>query len=435
MSARKVTMLINFKLAFDNDKNIFLTEIAEKVSQSIVCEFGEGKSFSSLYLSGSLSRGEGSVIKINGRFLMLSDFDFLLVADSLQSARNIYKRIPHFLKELNAQYRHYGLLSAIDCGVATRDSLFSLEPTLLWYEFINSGKCVAGQDESLADCFTWDVKQISKLEALILIQNRVLEQLIYLPRNFKDEGLDEDRFLKVLYLCARSFCDIAKSYLLHRGVYDDSAQGRLQQLKSLSDPALPPELIEHIEFWTGFKINPRIEAVLNRFGRARDNEAQVLQGIAKQLYSALTAFWKIEAEELFKMSFTTLGKELWAIKTAGSCICTKEWLRYGKRELHNKRILPLHKMPYYILRGQTPLWVSHLSGMILYDAFFKFRNNGGKKSPEVSDQMLSVARHLPYAFLKVSAKNGFLNDWNNLRIKTLTIWNIIALGGRQEIPF
>jgi hypothetical protein len=228
---------------------------------------------------------------------------------------------------------------------------------------------------------------------------------------------------------------MAKSYLLFKGIYSDKSLERLEMVKKMGREVLDPELIENISFWTSFKMDPCVEMVFDRFGGDWSNRNEILQKIVKSLHRGLIMLWKIEAGGIFNSPFSHIGEDIWTIKTADIRLRARAWLSYGKNELLRKRPFPLHKTPYYIMFNHTPLWVSHLAGMILYDSFFEFKKDKGRTARELSDLLFFVSQRLPNASKKDFDQSSFFNTWKHLRKKNLAIWSTVALGERKDLGF
>jgi hypothetical protein len=209
-----------------------------------------------LVLTGSFSRGEGTVLGVDRRLRVLGDVEFLVVVPGAGDYRATRRRAPAWARE--ASERLGGGEVAVDIEFGPVETAYfrrRARPSIFVYDLATHGKVVWGSDV-LRELPRFGPERIPREDAIHLVFNRTIEQLEAYERL---EGLAGEALLDVAYQRIKLVLDLAGSALAFAGVHATSYAGRPAAFEELL--ARTPELAARLP--AGF------EAELFRAARAK----------------------------------------------------------------------------------------------------------------------------------------------------------------------
>ena len=164
--------------------NKYAEEVADKLKSNL----------EALILVGSFARGEEITYQNNGKQELVSDIEFWAVVKNLETA-----------KKLNFD-------SNISLGFTTRDHLRKLKPYIYTVEVKKFGKVLYGDRDILSFIPGYSYDSIEPVDGFILLNNRIVEQLILLNRVEAGELTNQYEFDKGYIQLVNSLLAINKKY-------------------------------------------------------------------------------------------------------------------------------------------------------------------------------------------------------------------------------
>ncbi len=240
------------------------------VTRQIVDRFG--KELLALFLTGSLARGEGSLIHRENGWQVLGDAEFLaifgdgakLISD--QEFDRIGQQIARDLKGL-------GITCRLDLSAAHLDYLQKMRPHIFAYELRSSGKTLWGDPELIEAIPSFSATQIPREDAWRMFCNRIIEQLRTLAVVHAGSPVDiED----AIYSCNKFFLDLATSLLIFLNEYEPTYQLRAEKISRLAQvrggkgaPFPLAKFARRVTELTAIKLRPELDPVMNRNAASR----------------------------------------------------------------------------------------------------------------------------------------------------------------------
>lgn len=314
----------------------------------------------SIVLTGSLSRGEGSLIEQGDILSVLSDMEFFIVIDDRTDSSAALKTS----REAESSARKELLGLGVDCKVefvpAFKRYFSNVKPSIFAYELRQHGKVLWGQD-ILGDIPLFSVCDMPRLDAFYLLCNRIVEQLD------AHVGLDAGRITieQFIYAITKFYLDLATSILTFEGKYVSTYANRATALRFLDLPRRLgcrslAGLVDKVDFWTRFKLRPSKD-VLRGIDRAAALKAwQELAG-----YAARVWLWELkellgtEEEDILKLG-ERFVKEL---GPKGRKAKGLQWLKFGYRALRGNRLRDLVSARYM---AGDPRHMLYMEAALLY---------------------------------------------------------------------
>ncbi|MBI4652446.1 nucleotidyltransferase domain-containing protein [Candidatus Desantisbacteria bacterium] len=208
----------------------------------------------SIILTGSFARGEEVVICFKDNLKFFSDIEFLIIIkDSLdfKYAKNKFKELAKDFTEKSAESG-----SGIDVtfGVSTIEVLKKMKPRIFTYELKNFGKVLWG-NKTILDCIPLNNnRDIPVEDAMRLLFNRMIEQLINYQNIIKTESFDTE---SALYQIGKGYLDIAKSFMVFRSMYEKNYLKMSEIINGLTVNNLDTKgLSAQVKYWAIFKTSP-----------------------------------------------------------------------------------------------------------------------------------------------------------------------------------
>ena len=212
-------------------------------------------------LLGSFATSEGAVAILDGRPVILSDIDLLLVVRSRETHAKIYPRRALIALECERLLPDAVFSGRVDLGVITQEELSSMPRSPGVFDMRESGVFLSGGELLREMMPRFSPGDIGPAEALRLLENRAASFLGCRPGT---GGGGDTRRLERLYGMSRVYTDILTASLCVRGLYASGYDARKDILLRLEEGAalregLGDSLIEDIVRWTLFKIDPTEE--------------------------------------------------------------------------------------------------------------------------------------------------------------------------------
>jgi len=172
-----------------------------------------------LVLTGSFSRGEGTVLPLDGRLRVLGDIEFLVVVPGAGDYRAMRRRAGTWAREASERLGGGDVAVDIEFGpVEIGYFRRKARPSIFVYDLATHGKVVWGSNV-LQSIPRFGPDRIPREDALHLVFNRTIEQLDAYDRL---EGLAGEALFEVAYQRVKLVLDLAGSALAFAGVHATS---------------------------------------------------------------------------------------------------------------------------------------------------------------------------------------------------------------------
>jgi hypothetical protein len=183
-----------------------------------------GDRLRALVLTGSFSRGEGSVLAVDGRLRVLGDIEFFVVVPHQTDYRAVRREMQLWGKEAAEVLGGDEIAVDIEFGPVEMEYLRKRAlPSIFVYDLITHGKVVWGPQDVLKEVPAFGPERIPREDAVHLIFNRTIEQLDAYDRIATLEG---DALLDVAYQRLKLVLDLAGSALAFEGTHTSSYEAR-----------------------------------------------------------------------------------------------------------------------------------------------------------------------------------------------------------------
>lgn len=213
-----------------------------------VCREAFGRDLRAVVLTGSLARGEGSLVRREGAWHLRSDAEFIiLLRDTAPLTADAGALGQQARSRLAAQDIH----CAISASLAHADYFTSLYPHIFAYELRTCGQVVWGESDALLLIPAFDVSDLPREDAWQMLNNRTIEFL---------EARAGNDAAELSYRTIKLNLDMATSLLVFLGAYRPGYAARATRLHEIANekPALGPidlkELSDRVDVCTGWKL-------------------------------------------------------------------------------------------------------------------------------------------------------------------------------------
>jgi hypothetical protein len=319
-----------------------------------------------LVLTGSFSRGEGTVLPLGGHLRVLGDIEFLVVVPGAGDYRAMRRHAAAWGREASERLGGGNVAVDIEFGPVEID-YFSRKarPSIFVYDLATHGKVVWGSDV-LRAIPRFGPDRIPREDAVHLVFNRTIEQLDAYDRL---EGLAGEALLDVAYQRVKLVLDLAGSALAFAGIHAtayaerpaafERLLGRTPQLAA----RLPAGFENELARAARAKLSPDQEPLLPE-GRAEMQRAWLRARIADGA-PTLAAFLTWELEEMLGVR-APLPDLL--TRWAGSQPARRRLREWAKLALHpNPAPLTLSaRRAFALARHSTPRALIYAAGMLAY---------------------------------------------------------------------
>ncbi len=203
-----------------------------------------------IYLTGGYSRGEGTVISKDGKIEFLSDYDVLVETRCLK-LWNYYR----CLKSMRI------LEDQLQLPVELSVRLVSIPRRIFYYEMIEEGLCIYGED-SLSK-YRFSPIEIDKDDGVRLLFNRMQGLVVAINGDFPN-CITEEAEIKIVKESSKAFLATAEALLLLANEYVPTYRGRNAIFEEILRQHYPtinkqlPDLVKYVDCATRWKLDPRI---------------------------------------------------------------------------------------------------------------------------------------------------------------------------------
>lgn len=268
-----------------------------------IADFADrGKDIVALILTGSFSRGEGSILTDSqGLRKVLGDIEFFILTDTGTDLDVVGKDLAELESQVEDRLRRKNMVCDVDFSPIGRHYLKRMKPTIFNYELKTHGKVVYGEPDVMKETVSFHAPDIPLFDAFYLLCNRIVEQLIFYRSDpCSRKGALVERF----YPLIKMNMDMAGSFLIMKGKYKPDYATRCREFAGFETNGFLSKdkmqaFNDQLLFFTELKLQP---------GHARLPKEQD----AKDPYEIMRLFrdtclyadrlWKWEVKQLQKRS-------------------------------------------------------------------------------------------------------------------------------------
>ena len=219
-----------------------------------------------LVLTGSFSRGEGTVLPVNGHCRVLGDVEFLVVLPRARDYRALRPALATWSREAGAALGAPELTVDVEFGPVEEAYLRrKARPSIFVHDLRTHGQVVWGPRDLLERIPPFPAAAIPREDALHLLFNRTIEQLEAWDRV---ERLEGEALLDAAYQRLKLRLDLAGSALAFAGCHVTAYTERPRAFEALlaREPALaallPPGFTEDLARAAAVKVSPALGDIL-----------------------------------------------------------------------------------------------------------------------------------------------------------------------------
>ena len=236
------------------DRHGYPPEVREQLSRIVdALALAPGES---LILLGSTPRGEFSYLRRDGRFVPLSDYEFLLVTPGAPDPSRELERSAG-LAALEEEFAVGSPLFHVDCAPIAASRLGRLPRIVRHFETKARGVTLAGPDR-LADLPDITLANLDYRDVNEIILWRLWSLLLHLPAD-PSAGDDEPRAAVLNYLACRNGLDLATWLLPWEGVLLPSFRERLAHVEERAPSKLGDGLVPFLRRCAAGKFDLRFD--------------------------------------------------------------------------------------------------------------------------------------------------------------------------------
>lgn len=229
-------------------------------SEYLVEQIGE-RDVRAIILSGSFALNEGSVLFRESGPLFLSDIDLVVVLDSRRAHARTYARRHELGEACEALFPEATFSGHFGIGMFLPGEMRFLPPRPGVYDLKEHGVVLWGDGEVLSLIPAYRASQIGGIEALVLLENRMLALLGVYPGT---GDAARDVSITFPYEIGRVYTDIATATLCVACTYRPSYDVRVRMMEEGADTGpinrlVSRSLVPLVAQWTRFKLDPGTE--------------------------------------------------------------------------------------------------------------------------------------------------------------------------------
>ena len=320
-----------------------------------------------LVLTGSFSRGEGTVLPLNDHLRVLGDIEFLVVVPRMTDYRALRPRVGDWGREASTRLGAPGVSVDIEFGPAEIGYLrHRARPSIFVYDLATHGKVVWGPADLLRAIPAFGPDAIPREDALHLVFNRMIEQLDAYDRLGDLAG---EALLDIAYQRVKLVLDLAGSALAFAGMHATSyaerpaAFARLLALTPQLAARLPADFDAELERAARAKLDPSAEPLLP------DGDAATQRAwLRRRIVDGVPAVSVFLAWELEQLTGGRAPVDVLLTRWAGATSAARRLREWVKLALHPNRA-PLTVSPLRALalaRRSTPRALLYTAGALAY---------------------------------------------------------------------
>lgn len=377
----------------------------------------EALSPDAIVLTGSLSRGEGSVVCNNGALHLNSDIEAFFVHQSLWSQDKI-SVIKDLSEEINNHLKGQNVFCKVEFAPILWGSFLRFKPTIFAFELKTMGKVLWGDGSALSLIKPFPSSDIPKWDAFDLVNNRIIEHLTAFQDILYGQSTDIQQQEQAAYSLIKMYIDMATALLVFLGQYEPTYKARARRFHNVGrhlqntplEPCLPG-LIEMVERCTDFKLYQRSSA--RDFFRHIDSSGPVESNYGFNFYNQLLLKeWEklslyVKPIWIWMANKTTQGDYTEDIYALASRILRQEplikrfrgWARLcvGLKRANRLSELQFNRLLNGLTLG-SPEGIIRCLGAMLYLHIHKLK---GTRSTD-KETLSYIKRKLPYCYANYS---------------------------------
>lgn len=231
------------------------------------CVTAIGAGLRAVILTGSVARGEASLVGAEDRWTMLGDVEGVVILDDAQpllSGPEIVRLCEQVRQELAVQ----GIDTEISLAVVHGDFLRKQPAHIFSYELRHCGRVLWGEAEILRKIPEYSSSDLSREDAWRMLSNRIIELLEYAVEHVN--GGEQSSFA-LQYRVTKLYLDMATSLLVFLKAYRPTYAARSETLALLSEqghanlPFSMREFAARVRYCTEYKLSPDGRAIPQDF--------------------------------------------------------------------------------------------------------------------------------------------------------------------------
>jgi len=338
-----------------------------------------------LILTGSFARGEGSILKLSEQsYKILGDIEFLAVLNYRSDLEYIQKSIINSQEVFKEKLKRERIECKVEVTPALPRFFKGLRPRIFDYELLQHGKTIWGERAYLDNIPRFSPKNISKVDPIYLLFNRIVEQLALLLV-IQDEK--DANPIDSIYQMAKVYIDLATSILAYKGNFEDTYLNRSKRFGELlcshvlgNEEEVADHIAEKVAYWTEVKLRPKLEhfipaSILNKDKKYPNSHLlfQWMQ-VAQIVRSILS--WEI-CDYLHLPETTDLEKILWSFsKSFKITHRIKEWIKFQINPKVPSNEKSLKRTVRLLRKGSPRTLIYFCSALLYFDIAEKIANGG-----------------------------------------------------------
>jgi predicted nucleotidyltransferase len=192
-----------------------IPEYQDLIVKYIVDGIGQ-KKVRAIILTGSLARNQASFKKINGKVILASDIDLVIVVKSTALLKSLGV-IKEMSSKITDRLCKFQFISQVSFSVITEESLAKAEPSMFMFDLIQNGRTIYSNVEGPLVFPHFSVKEIPKYDIYRLLFNRMVEALDSFVTDCMRNQFDEHSNVKVLKSLQKLYLSIIQSIYINEG--------------------------------------------------------------------------------------------------------------------------------------------------------------------------------------------------------------------------
>ncbi|HPI88313.1 MAG TPA: hypothetical protein PK859_03320 [Spirochaetota bacterium] len=380
-----------------------------------------------IILTGSFSRGEGSIYASNNMITVLGDIEFLVYYQT--RIINIKTMLHRLAKKISDDLRKQKINCVIDLGYISDAFFKRARSTIFTIELAESGKVIWGAGDVLTRRLSIINKHnIEKFEGFNLLCNRIIEQLKFVNAIAEGKRLIE----QAAYETIKLYIDIPTIILAVAGDFTVGYHKRFKKLQNELysvgleifnyDKVYWDGLMRDISFWINYKISPvpLDEIYAKKYSKGK-NFSFVDQVVT--LWLSLVPIiknilhWQLVALGIPDVSLIEQSNIL--LYRQKRVVIIKDWIKFIY-VLYNNRIRIRIKWKYFL--HISPRMLIYAGALKLY--FMSYNCIKYNKEPDI-DSLYSIDGLLPSDLPLYNENNKFIDlNMSMISEKIYFIWKL-----------
>lgn len=290
------------------------------------CARRQDADVAALVLTGSFSRGEGSVLQgSSGVTRILGDIEFFVVLNHGADFSSNQKVLLALSAEVEQLLDEQQIVCNVEFSAVSRNYFRNVKPSIFNYELQRHGKVVLGDAAILSEIPIFTSESIPLVDGFYLLCNRIVEQLIA-AKSLRDQSFD------IRYQIVKLYLDMAGSFLVVSGRYAPTYAERvilcpeaINADNVMASTDRSQQFAHILETATAYKLNPSaVDCPL----MGKENSSELQWQFFKEAASFCKDIWQWETKRLFGASKNIDDWTLFANRNFTLRAIIREWLKF-----------------------------------------------------------------------------------------------------------